>query len=150
MSTIVKAKSHSELLAALESTHETSNGISAGGSPYGFASIVFNEMNVLASAHWKGNSTSTWLLDAGLTSREFAREDPEGLWLGPLAFSNSPSDTREPHMIYHISLGILDEVADGGLGVESDSTADAVPAFLVAESQVADAEGGEQRGEGRL
>ena len=115
MSTIVKAKSHSELQAALESTHETSNGLSAGGSPYGFASIVFNEMNVLASAHWKGNSTSTWLLDAGLTSREFAREDPEGLWLGPLAFSNSPSDTREPHMIYHISLGILDEVADGVL-----------------------------------
>ena len=94
MSTIVKAKSHSELQAALESTHETSNGLSAGGSPYGFASIVFNEMNVLASTHWKGNSTSTWLLDAGLTSREFAREDPEGLWLGPLDFFNSPSDAR--------------------------------------------------------
>ena len=80
MSTILQARSYAELQQTLGSNHETDSNIISGGSPYGFASVVFNETRLLASAHWKGaySSTPKWLLDVGLTATAFEREAPQG------------------------------------------------------------------------
>ena len=115
MSTILKAKTHAELQTQLASTHETTAAITAGGSPYGFSSMVVSATNVLASTHWSYELTSEWLLDAGISSDTLATEAPEGRWIGPLTLRSQPDQVPSAHFLYHITLDIRDDVADGSL-----------------------------------
>ena len=118
MSTLLQASTHDALLTQLASTHENTAAVSAGGSPFGFNSVVFTTGQVLAApAVWGATPqpTSDWLLAAGLGSDVFVQERPSGAWLGPLEMRMSPAGAVAAHYLYHITLGIADEVADGEL-----------------------------------
>ena len=108
MSTVLQATTNAQLQQQLASTHETSAPISSGGSMYGFASMVFTDAHLLASAFWAGYDTPSWLLSAGLSSDSFNQEAPEGRWLGPWAMKATPHDTQAAeHYLYHISIVIM-------------------------------------------
>ena len=128
MSTLLQASTYADMQVQLSSTHETDAPVSAGGSPFGFASTVFSASHVLASAHWDGYDTPSWLRAAGLSSDSFLVEAPEGEWLGPWTMKATPHDTDAvPHYVYHITLTINDEVADDQLDGLYDSYHVVVP-----------------------